>query len=258
MNKTFSVIIPTYKEPAHLDLCLRSCIEGAAGEPEIIVVVDGFYDLNKEVLRKYPEVKIINFERNKGLSIATNLGVYYASNEFILIVNDDNVFPHNWDQELSKDLAPRRVLTPNQIEPSPSIFSQFIIENLGVDPTIFDLKRFWEREKKLRQNIIDNSGTTLPFAMGRVDFLMMGGWDELYPSPHVVDVDFFLKCQYFQFDMQRTYKANFYHFGCVATRSTPESDKLSSQKEYAATQFYHNKWGFFPRRDPLTNRMLND
>jgi glycosyltransferase involved in cell wall biosynthesis len=47
-----SVIIPTYKSPDTLDLCLRSAIEGQQNKNQIIVVVDGFYDLNKEVLRK--------------------------------------------------------------------------------------------------------------------------------------------------------------------------------------------------------------
>jgi glycosyltransferase involved in cell wall biosynthesis len=50
-----SVIIPTYKEPEALDLCLRSAIKGQKNKNQIIVVVDGFYDINKEVLDKYQE-----------------------------------------------------------------------------------------------------------------------------------------------------------------------------------------------------------
>ena len=56
-----SVIIPTYKEPDALDVCLNSLFKGQVSQNEIIVVVDGFYDLNKPILDKYPEVKIINF-----------------------------------------------------------------------------------------------------------------------------------------------------------------------------------------------------
>ncbi len=37
-----SVIIPTYKEPDVLDLCLKSVFEGQHNENETIVVVDGF------------------------------------------------------------------------------------------------------------------------------------------------------------------------------------------------------------------------
>jgi GT2 family glycosyltransferase len=54
MEKTYiSVIIPTYKSPDALDLCLRSAIEGQQNKNQIIVVVDGFYDLNKEVLENW-------------------------------------------------------------------------------------------------------------------------------------------------------------------------------------------------------------
>jgi glycosyltransferase involved in cell wall biosynthesis len=63
MNK-ISVIIPTYREPEVLDLCLKSCIEGQTNKNEIIVVVDGFYDLNKEVLEKWKnDILILKLEK---------------------------------------------------------------------------------------------------------------------------------------------------------------------------------------------------
>ncbi len=251
-----SVVIPTYKEPDHLDLCIKSCITGAHHPTEIIVVVDGFYNLNKSVLDKYPTVKILNFEQNRGLSIATNVGVYNASRDFVLIVNDDNVFPKNWDVKLLEDLAPRMVLTPNQIEPSPSIFNQFVSKNLGLDPTTFDLNRFWDIASDISIDKVDFSGSTLPFAMRKRDFLAVGGWDELYPSPHVVDWDFFLKCEYFDFSMYRTYKSHFYHFASAATRSTPEQNRISSEKEMRGKHFYAQKWGFAPYHNPEDNSKI--
>jgi cellulose synthase/poly-beta-1,6-N-acetylglucosamine synthase-like glycosyltransferase len=58
-----SVIIPTYKSPEMLDLCLRSAIEGQQNKNQIIVVVDGFYDINKEVLEKWSEyIDVLNLE----------------------------------------------------------------------------------------------------------------------------------------------------------------------------------------------------
>ncbi len=82
-----SVIIPTYKSPSVLDLCLRSCIEGQQNKNQIIVVVDGFYDLNKEILEKWSQhIDILNLEENVGLCRGTNLGVYNAQHDRILIV----------------------------------------------------------------------------------------------------------------------------------------------------------------------------
>ena len=67
MEKTslISVIIPTYKSSDTLDLCLRSAIEGQVSENQIIVVVDGFYDINKEVLEKY--AKSIELDKFEGI-----------------------------------------------------------------------------------------------------------------------------------------------------------------------------------------------
>ena len=87
-----SVIVPTFRSPDFLDLALQSCIEGQQIENEIIVVVDGHYDINKDILEKYAKsIEILNLDENVGLCRATNLGVYNASNELILIVNDDNI-----------------------------------------------------------------------------------------------------------------------------------------------------------------------
>ena len=80
----FSVIIPTYKEPEYLDLCLKSCFEGQVNNNEIIVVVDGYYELNKPILDKYPKVNVLDLGSNQGLSVATNWGVYNATNDYIL------------------------------------------------------------------------------------------------------------------------------------------------------------------------------
>ncbi len=84
-----STIIPTYKSPSVLDLCLQSAIEGQQNKNQIIVVVDGFYDLNKEVLDKWSKhIDVLNLEKNVGLCRGTNLGVYNAQHDRILIVND--------------------------------------------------------------------------------------------------------------------------------------------------------------------------
>ena len=96
-----SVIIPTYKSPDTLDLCLRSCILGQQNKNQIVVVVDGFYDINKHVLDRWKDnIDILNLEQNVGLCRGTNLGVYNAQYDKILIVNDDNVFPQHWDIHL--------------------------------------------------------------------------------------------------------------------------------------------------------------
>jgi len=249
-----SVIIPTYKEPEHLDLCLKSAFEGQVNNNEIIVVVDGFYELNKPILDKYPKVNVLDLGLNKGLSVATNWGVYNATNDYILVVNDDNVFPRNWDYKLTQFKQQGVVVSANQIEPNPSMFSQFIIKDLGKSPEEFDLKAYWDFEDTQYKQA-ELSGSTLPFMMNKYDYLAVGGWDIMYPSPHVVDWDFFLKCEYVGYTMKRVY-VNFYHFAGAATRKTPEQSAESTRKEQLAHQFFTTKWDSRAEHNPINNSKL--
>jgi len=249
-----SVIIPTYKAPEALDLCLKSAIEGQQSKNQIIVVIDGFYDLNKEILEKYFEhIDILNLEENVGTCKATNLGVYNAQYDKILIVNDDNVFPHLWDTKLINLYQPNSVISPNQVEPYPSMFPQFIIKDYGRDPKTFNLNKFWEDFANLNPKI-DKTGSTFPFFMSKLDYMKIGGFAEDYPSPSgfVADWEFFMKCQMNGMEMLRIYDCPFYHFVSVSAKS-PEQIAKSKQYEANCHEYAKYKWGTYIKHDPQTN-----
>ncbi len=249
-----SVIIPTYKSPDALDLCLKSAITGQQNKNQIIVVVDGFYDLNKEVLDRWKDsIDILNLEINQGLCRGTNLGVYNAKHDKILIVNDDNVFPRFWDTTLEDDWEDGTVITPNQIEPYPSMFKQFIIEDLGRDPKTFDLEAFWlfdyhyaSGDKK------EETGSTLPIFMSKLDYIRLGGWDEIYELGMVADWDFFLKCSLSGLKMIRTWNCHFYHFVSLTTM-TAEKEQQRKQSESDGHEYAKYKWGSYIKHDIETN-----
>ena len=250
-----SVIIPTYKSPTALDLCLRSAIEGQTQPNEIIVVVDGFYDLNREVLEKHSDkISILNLETNQGLCRATNLGVYNASNKLILIVNDDNVFPNKWDEKLLKlDISQNQVISPNQIEPYDSMFKQFHIKDLGRDPENFNLKSFWEYEESMSKPSLTLEGSTLPIFMYKIDYIKLGGWDENYDLGVVADWDFFLKCNLSHMALGRTYNCNFYHFVSLSTNNTEEKKLKRQQAEKTGHEYAKYKWGSYIYHNPENN-----
>lgn len=244
-----SVIIPTYKSPDMLDICLQSAIEGQHNKNQIIVVVDGFYDLNKEVLEKWAEyIDVLNLKENVGLCRGTNLGVYNAQYDKILIVNDDNLFPISWDKYLLEIHELNSVISPNQIEPYPSMFSQFIIENLGTDPKTFDLKKFWAFEINISSKLKQECGSTLPIFMSKIDYLRVGGWDENYEFGLVADWDFFLKCQLSGLKMFRTYNCHFYHFASVSVNGEKRQQAEMEGHEYAKY-----KWGSYIKHNPSNN-----
>jgi glycosyltransferase involved in cell wall biosynthesis len=244
-----SVIIPTYKSPEVLDVCLKSAINGQKINNQIIVVVDGFYEVNKEVLDKYKDsIEILVLEENVGLCRATNLGVYNAKFDKILIVNDDNVFPEAWDQVLLEEYKPGYVLTPNQIEPTPSIFRQFNIKDLSRDPKTFNINDFWEYEFEVTEDKIEETGSTLPIFMSKYDYIRLGGWDENYEAGMVADWDFFLKCALSDLKMIRTYNCHFYHFASISTNGEKRQQAEQKGHEYAKY-----KWGSYIYSHPETN-----
>ena len=113
-----SLIIPTYRNPKYLDICLKSAVEGQInpkGKNEIIVVVDGFVEESKDVLKKYKgKIQVLPLEGNLGMQMALNLGVMNATNERIMIINDDNVLCVGWDS-IWADMSEGEVITINQI-----------------------------------------------------------------------------------------------------------------------------------------------
>jgi len=245
-----SVIIPTYKSPDMLDLCLESAIKGQTERNQIIVVVDGFYDLNKKVLEKWKDsIDVLNLETNQGLCKGTNLGVYNAKYENILIVNDDNVFPHQWNLKLEHwKLQDNQMIVPNQIEPNPSIFSQFLIKDFGLNVESFKLDKFTSYENTIAKDVMDIAGSTLPIYMKKKDYIRIGGWDENYELGMVADWDFFLKCNLSGIGSTRIYNCHFYHF-----TSSSVTGKKRQEAEQRGHLYAKYKWGDFIKHDPSNN-----
>jgi len=253
-----SVIIPTLDTPQALDLCLKSAISGQDNHNEIIVVIDGNFEKNQNVLEKYStNIKPVILEQNVGTCKATNIGVYNAKHDNILIVNDDNVFPKGWDTILSELDLKENVVAPNQIEPYNSIFRQFHICDLGRDPNLFDLAAFWKYEFATRKNIIEPTGSTFPILINKYNYLRCGGFDSDYPGlpGMVADWEFFMKCEMNGLKMLRTYQCMFYHFVSV-THKTPEKIAKSQEDEKQCHLYFKYKWGQLAQHNPVNNSKL--
>ena len=241
-----SLIIPTYRNPEMLDLCLKSAIEGQVNKNQIIVSVDGYLEESKHVVEKYADdIQLLPFEQNQGMQTALNLGVYNATNEIICIINDDNVLSFGWDKVILDDLKENQVLTINQIEPTgPGIFN-FLVSDFGRTPSEFKYEDFLEYEKTISKDKLTPDGGIFPFAMWKKDYMIVGGFDTLYRSPFICDWDFFLKLDLNEKEFIRTHKAHFYHFGSSATKNGKEGAAFKATEGPAANTFVY-KWGTPP------------
>jgi len=242
-----SLIIPTYRNPDYLDICLKSAIENQVNQNEIIVAVDGYIEESQHVLDKYKQyIQVLDLGVNQGMQMALNLAVMNANNECIVIINDDNVLCKDWDTVIGDQIKPGFVFTVNQIEPTgPGIFN-FPVKDLGKTPKEFKYEEFLEYEQTIRKNQLTLDGGIFPFVISKKDYMIVGGFDTLYDSPFICDWDFFLKLDLNGIQFYRMNHIHFYHFGSAATKNGKEGDKFK-QTESPAAQTFIYKWGINPQ-----------
>ncbi len=95
--KKISVIIPCYNVEKYIDRCIKSVLEQTIDHSvlEIILVNDASSDSTIDKLieweQKYPEqIMVINCEDNNGPGGARNIGIEYASAEYLFFVDADD------------------------------------------------------------------------------------------------------------------------------------------------------------------------
>ena len=88
----FSVIIPTYNRALLLERALKSVWRQSFGDFEVIVVDDGSTDATREVLARHASQAVCLRQDNRGPSTARNLGLQYATGEYIAFLDSDDIW----------------------------------------------------------------------------------------------------------------------------------------------------------------------
>jgi GT2 family glycosyltransferase len=89
-NTLISIIIPTYNRKELLDLCLKSISKQEHKNIEIIVIDNNSADGTKALIRTgYPDIKLIENDRNEGASHARNQGILLSRGNYILSLDSD-------------------------------------------------------------------------------------------------------------------------------------------------------------------------
>jgi len=95
MPKSLSVVIPIFNEEERLDKALNICIKYADkySEWEFVFVNDGSTDKTEEIIekavRKWPQFKLVSYEKNQGKGYALKQGVKKAVKSLILVSDVD-------------------------------------------------------------------------------------------------------------------------------------------------------------------------
>ena len=87
-----SVIIPTFNRGYCLEESIRSVLQQSFADFELIVVDDGSTDNTSELVARFPAVKLIRLEKNRGVSFARNRGMVEAQGDCIAFLDSDDLW----------------------------------------------------------------------------------------------------------------------------------------------------------------------
>ncbi|MBR1775768.1 glycosyltransferase family 2 protein [bacterium] len=89
-----SIIIPIYNGSSYISRCFDSIINQTYTDIEIICINDYSKDNSLEILEKYSQkddrIKIVNNEKNLGVSLTRNVGINLAKGEYLYFLDVDD------------------------------------------------------------------------------------------------------------------------------------------------------------------------
>lgn len=144
-----TVIIPIYNVELYIEKCLKSILNQTYKNLEILIVNDGTEDKSMDIVEKYQNdrrIKIIE-QRNMGLSAARNIGLKYATGEYIMFVDSDD-----W---LDLDCIEKCVNMLEKTKVDVVLFPRINeYKNLSIKRNIFCSQQLFENKEKVREIIL--------------------------------------------------------------------------------------------------------
>lgn len=102
MNASVTIIVPVYNAESTIRLCVESILKQTYRELEVLLIDDASVDASRDLCDEYAakdsRVKVFSLPENRGPSAARNLGIQYASGEYLLFSDaDDTMEPNSVD-----------------------------------------------------------------------------------------------------------------------------------------------------------------
>lgn len=87
---TVSAIVPTFNRAPTLGRALASVFAQTRAPDEVIVVDDGSTDDTGEVLKRFPQARVLRLAQNRGAAAARNEGIRQARGEYLAFLDSDD------------------------------------------------------------------------------------------------------------------------------------------------------------------------
>jgi len=222
----YSVIIPTSSNFNHLAETLAYVKDGSdAEETEIIVVNNASVDNTEEYLKTNPDIISIHNTENLGFGKAVNMGIKIAKGEWVVILNDDALVPHNFLKKFSADCKEYERISGTKPASIAAPMSNYVGMNIQQEKCR-DRESFEITAKRLYTN---NYRQVIP--AGIVSGLCLFVNKEVFDKIGLLDERFFAGCEDLDFCI-RAYEAGFvtvvckdifvFHYGSRTIDRIPE------------------------------------
>ena len=170
-----SIIIVNYNGKELLKKCLSSLSYTQYPNYEIIVVDNGSSDGSSTfVQEKYPNVLLVQLDRNHGFAKSNNMGAKKARGEYLVFLNNDTEVTPEWLVELVK---------VTRQDTKTAICQSLLLKNDSVDSSgdfVDDLGRAYS-DKNYKDDVVPILGARGAAMLAKKDiFWELGGFDEKF------------------------------------------------------------------------------
>jgi GT2 family glycosyltransferase/MoaA/NifB/PqqE/SkfB family radical SAM enzyme/glycosyltransferase involved in cell wall biosynthesis len=195
-NAKVSLVIPNWNGINYLKECLSSVFSSEGfidGQNEVLVVDDGSTDNSVDFIKThFPRVRLIRNKRNKGFAFTCNRGVKAASNEIVVLINNDIILTKGFLKPLIRHLANESVFAV-----TPKLYAwdrKTFVWGMHMGHFENGYVRLWNEAETGNGDKVSEPSPSI-FAIGgamafrKKDFLWLGGFDHIYRPNCWEDID---------------------------------------------------------------------
>jgi GT2 family glycosyltransferase len=130
MPPLVSLIVVNWNGAAYLEECLLSLQNQTYSPVETLVVDNGSTDSSREILSRFPNIRVIWNETNRGFGAANNQALAESQGELVAFINNDTVLDPSWLVKIAKPME-ESAETGMCAGKTMSYFHREIIDNTG-------------------------------------------------------------------------------------------------------------------------------
>ncbi len=102
---TATLAIPCYNAEVFIEKTLKAIIDQTRQPEEILVIDDGSSDSSKDIIGRFPQVRLIEHDTNKGIATARNSAISHAQSDIIIFLDADTVPCAEFIEEILKPFS---------------------------------------------------------------------------------------------------------------------------------------------------------